>query len=176
MIRIRAARAADADAIAAIYAPHVVAGIASFEEQAPDATTIAARMAASALHPWLVADDEADVTIAYAYASPFHARRAYRWTVETSVYVAATAQGRGVGRLLYGALLDALIDRGFAQAVARISLPGDASVALHEAMGFTSTGVQQAVGYKHGRWIDVELWQRPLASLGQTPAEPVQLG
>lgn len=175
MIRIRAARAADADAIAAIYAPHVVAGIASFEEQAPDATTMAERMAASPLHPWLVAD-EAGATIAYAYASPFHARRAYRWTVETSVYVAATAQGRGVGRLLYGALLDALIDRGFAQTVARISLPGDASVALHEAMGFTATGVQQAVGYKHGRWIDVGLWQRPLASFGEPPAEPVQLG
>lgn len=176
MIRVRAATPADADAIAAIYAPHVLDGIASFEEEAPDAGAMTTRMAAAgSLHPWLVAEDRG-ATVAYAYASPFHARRAYRWTVETSVYVADAAQGRGVGSLLYGALLDLLTRQGFAQAVARISLPGEASVALHQAVGFTATGVQRSVGYKHGRWIDVGIWQRPLAEPASPPAEPQPVG
>lgn len=174
-MRIRAARSADADTIAAIYAPHVLVGIASFEEEAPDATAMARRMtAADGRHPWLVAEDGQDGVVAYAYAAPFHSRAGYRWTVETSVYVADAAQGRGIGTHLYTALLDGLSVHGFTQAVARIALPGAASVALHEATGFTLTGIQRAVDYKHGRWIDVGLWQRPLATPADPPAEPRQ--
>ena len=115
---------------------------------------------------------EGDALLGYGYASPMHARAAYRWAVETSIYVADAAQGRGVGRTLYGALLATLERQGFTQALARIALPGGASVRLHEALGFAAIGVERAVGYKGGRWIDVGLWQRALATPGDPPAEP----
>ena len=167
---IRAAVPADAGAIAAIYAPHVLAGHVSFEEDAPDAAVMARRID-GIRYPWLVAA-EGDALLGYAYASALHPRAAYRWTVETSIYVADAAQGRGVGRTLYGALLATLERQGFTQALARIALPGNASVRLHEALGFTAVGVERAVGYKGGRWIDVGLWQRALATPGDPPPEP----
>ena len=167
---IRAASPADAEAIAAIYAPHVLAGHVSFEEDAPDAAEMARRMD-GVRYPWLVAA-EGDAPLGYAYASALHPRAAYRWTVETSIYVADRAQRRGVGRRLYGALLNTLERQGFTQAVARIALPGGASVALHEALGFTAMDVERAVGYKGGRWIDVGLWRRALAAADNPPAEP----
>jgi phosphinothricin acetyltransferase len=171
-IAIRAAVTADAGVIAAIYAPHALAGTATFEDDAPAPATMAERMAAGdGLHPWLVATIAGEV-VGYAYAAPFHTRRGYRWTVETTVYVADTAQRRGVGRRLYTALIETLTAQGFRQAVARVALPNPGSVALHEAAGFTSIGVQPAIGYKHGQWIAVGLWQRPLADLGDPPVEP----
>lgn len=176
MIAVRAAVPADADAIAAIYAPHVLAGVATFEEDPPHAGAMARRMAAGdGVHPWLVATTDAAIeagVIGYAYAAPFHPRAAYGWTVETTVYVADAAQRRGAGRLLMQALVATLAAQGFVHAVARIALPNDASVALHEAAGFHCAGVQRAVGYKHGRWIDVGLWQRALAAMTSGPKEP----
>ena len=163
MIAIRAAHRDDAGAIAAIYAPHVTAGTATFELVAPDGAVIAARMAAArALYPWLVATEDGAV-IGYGYAAAYSERAAYRWAVETSVYVAASVQGRGVGRALYATLLQTLEQRGFTQALARIALPNPASLSLHEALGFRSVGVLRGMGYKLGQWIDVGLWQRSLA-------------
>jgi phosphinothricin acetyltransferase len=172
VITLRAASPADAGAIAAIYAPHVVDGTASFETDPPDLYAMLARMAASqGLYPWIVAAAGGEV-VGFAYAAAFHPREAYRWCAETTVYVADGAQRRGVGRRLYGALIDTLRAQGFTQAVARIALPGEASVVLHQACGFAPVGVQHAVGYKHGRWIDVGLWQRALAEPATPPAEP----
>jgi L-amino acid N-acyltransferase YncA len=169
---IRAANPLDAAAIAAIYAPHVLDGTATFELVPPDTHQMMARMAAGGgLYPWLVAEDGGSV-LGYAYAAPFHSREAYRWAVETSVYVAPRAQGRGVGRALYGALLDGLTAQGFTLAVGRLALPNPASVALHEAMGFRAAGVLPGAGYKFGQWIDVGLWQRALAVPADPPAEP----
>ena len=169
---IRAARAADAPAIAGVYGAYVEGGTISFEDVAPDAAAMARRMAASdGLYPWLVAEQDGAI-VGYAYASEWSARSAYRWTVETTVYLARSAQRRGMGRALYGALLEALTAQGFAQAIGRISLPNAPSVALHAALGFRRTGVLQACGYKAGRWIDVEQWQRPLADPADPPAEP----
>lgn len=175
MIAIRAAVPEDADAIAAIYAPHVLVGTASFEEQAPDAREMAERITAGAgRFPWLVATqgEAAGGVLAYAYATAFHTRPAYRWAVETTVYVADAAQRQGAGRLLYQVLIDTLTAQGFTQAIARIALPNNASIALHEAVGFRRAGVQRAVGYKRGQWIDVGLWQRALAEHLASPAEP----
>lgn len=175
VIAIRAARAADAPAIAAIYAPHVLVGVASFEGAAPDAATMAARMAASdGLYPWLVAT-QGEINggvIAYAYATAFGEREGYRWAVETTVYVADAAQRQGAGRLLYEALVDTLRAQGFTQAIGRIALPNEGSIALHESVGFRRAGVFREVGWKHGRWIDVGLWQCELAEPGTPPAEP----
>jgi phosphinothricin acetyltransferase len=175
MIRIRAARAEDADAIAAIYAPHVTEGVASFEERAPDAAAMRERIAKlEGRFPWLVAEDEGRL-LGYAYADRFRDRSAYRWAVETTVYVGEGAQRRGVGRLLYARLLDSLRAQGFTQAIAAISLPNDASVKLHELAGFRRAGVYRQVGWKLGRWVDVGLWQAELQPPAHPPAEPRDL-
>ncbi|MBB3878197.1 GNAT family N-acetyltransferase [Sphingomonas pseudosanguinis] len=178
MIAIRAARPDDAAAIAAIYAPHVLAGVVSFETQAPDADTMRARMeGADGLYPWIVAtlsDEEGreEGIIGYAYAARFREREAYRWVVETTIYVADVSQRAGVGRLLYEALVDTLTAQGFTQAMGVIALPNDGSIKLHEAVGFRRAGVFREVGHKHGRWIDVGYWQRELAEPAPHPAEP----
>ena len=173
MIRVRAATPADAEAIAAIYAPHVLVGIASFETEAPDAGGIAARMTASdGLYPWLVATSDAGEVMAYAYATRFRERAAYRFVVETTVYVAEVAQRQGAGRLVYRALIETLRAQGFTQAIGAIALPNAGSVALHEAIGFRAAGVYEAVGYKSGRWIDVGYWQCALNAPSVPPVEP----
>lgn len=166
MIALRPARPEDARAIAAIYAPHVLIGVASFETEAPDARAMGRRMAASeGLYPWIVAasDEEEGSVLGYAYAGPFRERRGYRWAVETTIYIADPAQRQGTGRLLYHALLATLRAQGFTQAIASIALPNDVSIALHEAVGFRRAGVYREVGLKQGRWIDVGIWQRALA-------------
>jgi L-amino acid N-acyltransferase YncA len=175
VIALRAARPDDAAAIAAIYAPHVLVGAASFEIEPPEARPMRARMAASdGLYPWLVATtgEESGGVLAYAYASAYGTRPAYRWAVETTVYVADAAQRQGAGRLLYEALIDTLRAQGFTQAVGRIALPNEASIALHEAVGFRRAGVLREIGWKGGRWIDVGLWQCELAEPASPPAEP----
>ena len=174
-IAIRAATSDDAASIAAIYAPHVLVGTASFESEAPDARAMRARIAASdGLYPWLVATmgGTDGGVLGYAYATRFHQREAYRWTVEATIYVADIAQRQGAGRLLYEALIDTLRAQGFTQAIGRIALPNESSIALHEAVGFRRAGVYREVGYKHGRWIDVGTWQCTLAEPSTPPAEP----
>ena len=160
---IRPARAEDAPAIAAIYAPEVLHGTATFELDPPDADEIARRMTAGeGWHPWL-AWDEAGAMLGYAYASAYRSRPAYRRTAETTVYVAAHARGQGGGRALYAALLERLTQAGFTQALGVISLPNPGSVALHEALGFRRVALLEQVGCKFGRWLDVGYWQRGLA-------------
>ncbi|MGH6614169.1 N-acetyltransferase family protein [Sphingomonas sp.] len=175
MIGIRAARPEDAAAIAAIYAPHVLTGTASFEIEAPDTRAMRNRMAASdGLYPWIVATngDEEGGVIAYAFASRFRDRPAYRYVVETSIYVAGTVQRHGAGRLLYEALIDTLRAQGFTQAIGVITLPNEGSISLHEAIGFRRAGVYREVGYKNGQWIDVGFWQRELNDATVPPVEP----
>jgi len=175
MIGLRAATSDDANAIAAIYAPHVLAGTVSFETEAPDARAMRSRMAASSgLYPWLVATngEATGGVLGYAYATRFSEREAYRWAVETSIYVADIAQRQGVGRLLYEALIDTLRAQGFAQALGRIALPNNQSIALHESVGFRRAGVFREIGYKHGQWIDVGYWQCELAEPASPPQEP----
>ncbi len=173
-MRIRLATADDAAAIAAIYAPYVTGSAVSFETEPPDAAEIERRMAADGdLHPWLVACDAQTGALAgYAYATAFRARPAYRFSVETTVYVARDAQGHGVGSLLYGALLPLLEAQGYAQAIAAITLPNPASVRLHDRFGFRQAGTYVRVGFKQGGWHSVGLWQRALAPLSTPPEEP----
>ncbi len=175
MIVIRAARAEDAAAIAAIYAPYVLSGTVSFETEAPDARAIRTRMASSdGLYAWMVATsgEEDGGVLAYAYASRFRDRPAYRYVVETSIYVAGAVQGQGVGRLLYEALIDTVRAQGFTQAIGVIALPNDGSIKAHEAVGFRRAGVYREIGYKHGRWIDVGFWQCELNDSAVPPVEP----
>ena len=161
---VRDARPADADPIAALYAPFVLETTVSFEAEAPDAAEIARRVAAAQeRHAWLAA--ELDGRFAgYAYATPWRARAAYAWTVETAVYVAADARGRGVGRSLGEALLGRLEGLGYRSAVAGVALPNDASRALHRRLGYRAAGVVERAGWKLGRWVAVEFWERPLGA------------
>lgn len=170
---IRAAQAGDAAAVAAIYAPFVEGSAVSLEERAPTGAEMTERIAAGgALYPWLVAV-EGERVVGYASATRFRPRRGYRFTVETSVYVARDAQRRGVARALYVRLFDLLTRQGFTQAVAAITLPNEVSVRLHEAFGFERAGVYRRVGRKLGQWWDVGLWQRSLAEAAEPPAEPL---
>lgn len=172
-MRVRAARPGDAAAIAAVYAPYVSASAVSFETDAPDADALLARMeAGGGLYPWLVGEAEDGTLIGYAYAARFRERPAYRFAVETSVYLRSGAGGRGAGRRLYEPLLAILEAQGFTQAIAAITLPNEASVRLHERLGFAPAGAYRRVGWKLGAWHDVGLWQRPLAPAGSPPAEP----
>ena len=175
MIAIRPATPEDAASIAAIYAPHVLTGTASFEIDPPDARAMRTRMAASdGLYPWMVATN-GDVdggVIGYAYAGKFRDRPAYRYVCETSIYLTDASSGSGVGRLLYAALVNTLRTQGFVHAIGAITLPNDRSIKLHEAVGFRRAGVYREVGFKHGQWIDVGFWQVQLNDPVVPPVEP----
>lgn len=161
----------DAAACAAIYAPHVTGGLATFEEVPPDAAAMAARIArVRATHPWLVEEDGGRVT-GFAYASRHHPRAGYRWAADVAVYVRDDHRRRGVGRRLYRELLARLREQGFRRVCAVIVLPNPASVGLHEALGFAPVGVFERVGWKHGAWHDVGWWQLDLGG-DDPPAEP----
>ncbi|MGC1303815.1 MAG: N-acetyltransferase family protein [Caulobacteraceae bacterium] len=163
-MQVRAATPEDAAAIQAIYAHHVLHGLGTFEEAPPDVEEIVARMAAIAADglPWLVVEDGGAIA-AYAYASQFRPRTAYRFTVEDSVYVAPAAVGRGCGRIALAALISACEALGKRRMAAVIGDSGNAaSIGLHRALGFEPAGVLHDIGFKHGRWVDVVLMERVL--------------
>lgn len=152
----------DAAACAAIYAPSVSAGVASLEELAPGADELADRIRiVTRTHPWLVAQD-GEALVGYAYGSRHHERASYRWSANVTVYIAATHQRRGVGRALYEALFDLLAVQGHYELFAGVTLPNQASVGLHESMGFVPVGVYRNAAYKHGQWRSVGWWQKQL--------------
>jgi L-amino acid N-acyltransferase YncA len=172
VVLIRRATAADAAAIAALYAPFVEGSQSTFEEVAPDAAEIAGRMAGTGIaYPWLVAE-EGSALLGYGSSSCFRHRSAYRWAVETGVYVAPHAQRRGIARALLVELVRVLTERGFVTAIASISLPNAASAGLHEALGYKLAGTIKAPGYKLGEWVDIGYWQRDLAERQSSPREP----
>jgi L-amino acid N-acyltransferase YncA len=172
-VTVRVAWREDAPRIAAIYAPIVSDTVISFETQPPSAAAMADRIAATLpSHPWLVAT-LAGAVVGYAYASQHQPRAAYRWSVNVTAYVAVSQRGKGVGRRLYGALIGILRAQGFRSAFAGIALPNDASVGLHEAVGFTPLGIYRDVGFKLGAWRDVGWWRLCLAGGDAPPAEPI---
>src|SRR3954452_1382737 len=160
---VRVANLEDAAACAAIYAPYVTDTVISFETEPPSVSQMRDRMASAIA--WFVFEDEGRV-VGYAYASPFHARAAYRWSVEVSVYLEMGRRRSGSGRALYSALLDDLTARGYRNAMGGMTLPNAASEGLHRAMGFELVGVYRDVGYKNGEWHDVAWTQRVLSSEG----------
>lgn len=151
-------------AITAIYAEAVAHGTASWELDPPDTAEMARRMAdiQARGYPCLVALAGGGVA-GYAYASAYRPRPGYRFTVEDSVYVAPVWQGRGIGRRLLAALIDATTQQGYRQMIAVIGGSENApSIALHAALGFTHVGLLPAIGFKQGRWLDSVLMQRSL--------------
>jgi phosphinothricin acetyltransferase len=161
---IRPATEADANAIAATYAHHVLHGTATFEEVAPDPAEIARRLAEITGRglPYLVAEADGRL-LGYAYAGPLRPRSAYRFTLEDSVYLDPAATGRGLGRRLLERLIADCTALGARQLVAVIGDSGNAaSVALHARLGFVHVGTLRSVGFKFGRWLDTVEMQRPL--------------
>lgn len=174
-MEIRLATPADAAGVAAIYAPVVTSSHISFELEPPTTEEMAGRMAdVMPRHPWVVVVDGGEVA-GYAYAHRFSGRAAYDWSVETSIYVAPANRGAGVGRALYGSLLDLLGRQGFRQAIAGIALPNPASERVHASAGFRPYGVQRRIGYKLGTWIDVLWLQRDLAAGDDPPTPPLSV-
>jgi phosphinothricin acetyltransferase len=179
----------DGAACAAIYAPFVADTPVSFEEVPPDADEMARRIATgSERFPWLVAEDRSraapvegggivgekdGIVVGFAYASAHRERAGYRWAADVAVYIGEGFRGRGVGRALYRALFDLLRRQGIQVACAGITLPNDASVALHEACGFELVGIYRRIGWKAGQWRDVGWWELELVPRGaDAPAEP----
>ncbi len=108
--------------------------------------------------PWLVAELES-VIVGYAYATKWKLRSAYRHSVETTIYLEQGCERRGIGTALYSGLLSALRERGMHVAIGGAALPNEASVALHEKLGFEHVATFRQVGFKHGKWVDVAYWQ-----------------
>jgi L-amino acid N-acyltransferase YncA len=163
---IRPCLPSDLPAIQAIYAHHVLTGTASFEEVAPDLAEMQRRHALliGQGFPYLVAE-QGGVVLGYAYAGAYHGRSAYRFTCEDSVYVAPSAQRRGIGLALLNELLPACAARGLQRMLALIGdSDNQGSIGLHARLGFEHAGVLRKVGFKHERWLDVVLMQRDLGA------------
>ncbi|MGA2512594.1 MAG: arsinothricin resistance N-acetyltransferase ArsN1 family B [Candidatus Limnocylindrales bacterium] len=166
----------DRDAVACleIYAPFVRDTSVSFEEKVPTLDEFRERIRSTGrTHPWLVLEDGGEV-VGYAYASPHRARAGYRWAADVTVYVAPSHRRAGVGRRLYTELFDRLRRQRFRVVCAGVTLPNEASVGLHRAMGFRQVGVYERIGWKAGSWRDVSWWQLELTPASdEQPPEPV---
>ena len=176
MPRIRPATVDDASRLAAIYDPVVRDTAVSFELEPPGPVEMARRIdEVTDTHPWLVSEDGATI-LGYAYARRFAERPAYRWSVETTIYVGDGHRGRGVGLALYATLLSLAEMWGFASAYAGTALPNPASESLHRSVGFSLIGVFPRAGRKMGKWHDVAWWHRPLSDADppRPPAPPPQ--
>jgi L-amino acid N-acyltransferase YncA len=164
--RIRDATEADVAAIHAIYAHHVLTGVASFEDVPPSVDDMRARRAAVLAHglPYLVAELDGRVA-GYAYATPYRPRAAYRHTIEDSIYIDDACRGRGIGRALLAALIARCEIGSWRQMIAVIADGGrSGSASLHLSLGFELIGTLKGVGFKHGRWLDTTLMQRTLGA------------
>lgn len=177
-ISLRPATPDDLDAITAIYADAVTHGTASYELEPPSRAEMEQRFHALAGmgYPYIAAERDGSV-VGYAYAGPFRPRRAYRFMVEDSIYIAPEAQGLGLGRLLLTRLIEDCRHLGFRQIAAVI---GDgernaASVGLHAAMGFRHVGMLEGSGYKHGRWLDTVFMQLTMNGGKSLPPDPDSL-
>jgi phosphinothricin acetyltransferase len=168
-IALEVAGAHHAGDIAAIYAPIVSSTAISFETEPPSLEEMARRIEVTlARYPWLVALVEGKIA-GYAYAHAFAPRQAYAWSAETSVSVDSEFRAMGIGRTLYEELLETVRRQGYCRAFAGIALPNAASVALHEATGFTQVGIYRRIGWKMGAWHDVGWWELDLRPEGEPP-------
>jgi L-amino acid N-acyltransferase YncA len=157
---IRDASPEDGARYAEIYGPYVRETCVSFESDAPSPEEMAGRVAEKQGQGFAWLACEADGEIAgYAYFGPWRARAAYRNTVESAIYLDPRFQGRGLGRILYGALVERARAQGRRAMIGVIALPNGPSEALHEKMGFARVGVYREVGFKFGRWVDIASWE-----------------
>ena len=170
---LRIAETRDAAAMADIYRPYVEKTAITFEEEAPSSGEMASRIArVGSAYPWLVFE-EGDTVLGYAYASKYRERAAYRWSLETSVYVREDSRGRGIGSALYGGLLPLLRELGIVNLYGVITLPNPGSLALHAKFGFVPLCTFPEVGFKSGGWRDVGWMVLALRESAAVPDEPL---
>lgn len=160
-MKIRAAKNRDAAVIAEIYNYYISNTVITFEEEAVTAADLQQRIAETRSEqlPYLVAVDESDLVLGYAYASKWKGRCAYRYTAEITVYLGSGAAGKGLGTQLYRQLFEELKQASYHVAIAGISLPNEASIALHEKFEMRKVAHFSEVGFKFGNWVDVGYWQ-----------------
>jgi len=157
---IRPVRRTDAAALARIYNHYIATSVATFTTEPVSEDDLYEDICgASDTLPWLVWETDGKV-VGYAMASAWKSRCAYRYSVETTIYLAPDAGGDGIGTQLYGALLDEVQEAGHHSALGGIALPNDASVRLHEKLGFEKVGHLKEVGWKFDQWVDVGYWQK----------------
>jgi phosphinothricin acetyltransferase len=160
---LRNATSADVAAIAAIYNDYIAETLVTFEEELVLDGEMERRM--TEIHsrdlPFLVAEIGNEI-VGYAYANRFRDRAAYRFTVESAIYLASEQTGRGFGHTLYAGLIEALKTKSLHCVMGCIALPNEASVKLHERLGFVKSGHFPEVGFKFEKWIDVGYWQLDL--------------
>jgi L-amino acid N-acyltransferase YncA len=159
-IKTRIASSRDAEALARIYNHYSRESVITFEESEVSPQEMAGRITkiTELSLPWLVAESEGAV-VGYAYASKWKERSAYRFSVETTVYLDPNNTGHGIGTKLYHELLTSLRGKSVHAVIGGIAQPNEASVALHERLGFTKVAHFREVGFKFGRWVDVGYWQ-----------------
>ena len=173
-LTLRDAVAADLPAITEIYRESVLNGVATYEMTPPSEAEMALRFSTITgnRYPYIAALDESGTLVGYAYASAFRTRTAYRFLVEDSIYLSPEARGKGIGKALLEELIRRCTTLGFRQMVAVIGGAHPSSVALHRALGFEYQGLMKATGFKHGRWLDTAIMQRPLGD--GTATDPVE--
>ena len=160
---------------AEIYRPYVEKTSITFEYIPPEEAEFARRMECyTPAFPWIVAQIGKTV-IGYAYGSPQNTREAYQWNADLAIYLYEEARGKGIGRLLYGCLLDLLTMQGYCRAVGIVTHPNPGSEALHQAMGFSSAAFWEKAGYKLGEWHDVQWFQKQIAPFPAHPHPPVPI-
>ncbi len=158
-LQVREVTAEDAPAIAEIYNYYIASSIVTFEEAvSPDTILNRIGKVQKAGLPWLIAEENGEL-LGYIYAAPWHERSAFRFAAEASVYMSGKAAGKGLGRKLYDALFEALKETQIRHLMAVIALPNDASVALHEKLGFKKVGEIPEIGFKFEHWIAIGYWQ-----------------
>lgn len=161
-MQIRPASLDDAAAFAALYNPFVLNTTITYELEAVSTEAMAARiLARQAAHAWLTLAD-GETILGYGYYGSFRERAAYRHVVESSLYLAPAAHGRGLGRALYEALIAHAQAQGYREMIGVIALPNPRSICLHEALGFEQVGLLARSGYKFGQYLDTALWQKAL--------------
>ena len=162
-VTIRPATYDDLSDISAIYNHEIANSTATFDLEPPTLAYWEARLASPHVgdHLLVAVDTDEDV-VGYAYSWSYRPRPAYNLTRETSIYLDPSVRGRGIGRRLYPALLDAMAAAGVHTAVALVAVPNPGSVALHKACGFEHVGTMREVGFKFDQWVDVEWYQRML--------------
>ena len=174
--KIRFATEKDAEAILKIYAPYIEKTAITFEYEVPSLSEFSKRIAEiQKKYPWIVYEEEGEI-LGYAYGGPEYTRAAYQWTVETSVYLSEKARGKGIGTALYEKILDILKKQNFCVCYVLINDDNEASVKLHEKLGFKQNGYRKNCGYKFEKWHSIVIMEKQLNEFSVPPKPVIPIG
>ena len=166
---------ADSEQLAAIYYPYVINTAITFDTKPVEGHSFHDKMTKSmSVYPWLVCEHEREI-MGYTHGAQFRDKDAFKWTVETTVYVKEAAHGLGIGKSLYKTLINCLKLQNFGLCIGVITLPNPTSEYLHENLGFKKGMVIKKAGYKLGKWHDVGIWSADISSQGDKPTSPLTL-